>query len=75
MWSKMFVQGANWNIYIDKSSPLNEGLEKNQPRFDFQNPKRGWFFFSSINEIFFTCNFKDNNTDFVQGWRDNRDLK
>ena len=73
----MFVQDSNWNIYIEhKSSPLNEGLEKKTNLvWDFQNPKRGWFFFSSIYEIFFTCNFKDNNTDFVQGLRDNRELK
>ena len=39
MWSKMFVQDANWNIYIDKSSPLNEGLEKKTTSFGiFKTP-------------------------------------
>ena len=63
----MFVQDANWNIYIDK--------EKNQPRLGFSKSQTRLVFFSSINEIFFTCNFKDNNIDFVQGLRDNRELK
>ena len=45
MWSKMFFQDANWNIYIDKSSPLNEGLEKNLPRLGFSKPQTRLVFF------------------------------